>query len=107
MYLQEKKKKIYCSPTIYVDTDLTRLTQLNFTQTDDMLDQLDCNIKKYESVKEKELDGSKTYNSKKKKKELLLFIMTQVFTAVKIQAEFFWVVTPCSVVVGKQRFRGP
>jgi hypothetical protein len=26
---------------------------------------------------------------------------------VKIQAEVFWVVTPCSVVVGYQRFGGP
>jgi hypothetical protein len=30
-----------------------------------------------------------------------------VFTAVKIQVEVFWVVTPCSVVVGYQCFRGP
>jgi len=26
---------------------------------------------------------------------------------VKIQVEVFWVVTPCSVVVGHQRFAGP
>jgi hypothetical protein len=31
----------------------------------------------------------------------------EVFTAMKIQLEVFWVVTPCSVVLGKQRFRGP
>jgi hypothetical protein len=30
----------------------------------------------------------------------------EVFTAVLIQFEFFWVVRPCSVV-GYQRFRGP
>jgi hypothetical protein len=30
----------------------------------------------------------------------------EVFTAVKIQAEVFWVVTPCSVAVGYQRFGG-
>jgi hypothetical protein len=31
----------------------------------------------------------------------------EVFTAMKIQVQFFWVVTPCGVVVGYQRFRGP
>jgi hypothetical protein len=31
----------------------------------------------------------------------------EVFTAVKIQVDVFWVVTPCSVVVGYRRFRGP
>jgi hypothetical protein len=30
----------------------------------------------------------------------------EVFTAVKIPVELFWVVAPCSVVVGYQRFRG-
>jgi hypothetical protein len=29
----------------------------------------------------------------------------EVFTAVEIQVEVFWVVTPCSVVVGYQSFR--
>jgi hypothetical protein len=33
--------------------------------------------------------------------------MFEVFMAVKIQVEAFWVVTPCSVAVGYQRFRGP
>jgi hypothetical protein len=31
----------------------------------------------------------------------------EVFTAVTFQGEVFWVVTPCSVVVVHQRFRGP
>jgi hypothetical protein len=31
----------------------------------------------------------------------------EVFTVEKIQVEVFWVVTPCSVVVGYQRFRVP
>jgi hypothetical protein len=31
----------------------------------------------------------------------------EVFTAVIFQAEVFWVVTPCSAVLGYQRFRGP
>jgi len=31
----------------------------------------------------------------------------EVFTAVKIQVEVFWVVTSCSVVVGYQRFGEP
>jgi hypothetical protein len=30
-----------------------------------------------------------------------------VFTAVKIQVEVFWVVTPCCVVIAYQRFGGP
>jgi len=30
---------------------------------------------------------------------------SEAFTAVKIQVEVFWVVTPCSVVVGYQRVR--
>jgi hypothetical protein len=30
-----------------------------------------------------------------------------VFTAEKIQVEVFWVMTPCSVVVGYRRFGGP
>jgi hypothetical protein len=33
--------------------------------------------------------------------------MFEVFTAVKIQIEVFWVVTPCSVVLGYRRFGGP
>jgi hypothetical protein len=28
------------------------------------------------------------------------YARSEVFTAVKIQDEFFWVLTPCSVVVG-------
>jgi len=31
----------------------------------------------------------------------------EAFTAVMFQVEVFWVVTPCNVVVGYQRFRGP
>jgi hypothetical protein len=31
----------------------------------------------------------------------------EFFTTMKIQVEFFWTVTPCSVVVGYQLFRGP
>jgi hypothetical protein len=30
-----------------------------------------------------------------------------VFTAVKIEVEFFWLVTLCNVVLGYQRFGGP
>jgi hypothetical protein len=30
-----------------------------------------------------------------------------IITGVKIQVEVFWVVTPCSVVVGYQHFGGP
>jgi hypothetical protein len=30
-----------------------------------------------------------------------------VFTAMKMQVAVFWVVTPCSVVVGYRRFRRP
>jgi hypothetical protein len=32
---------------------------------------------------------------------------SEVFASVKIQVEVFWFVTPCSIVVGYQRFRGP
>jgi len=31
----------------------------------------------------------------------------EAFTAVMFQVEVFWVVTPCNVVVGYQRFRDP
>jgi hypothetical protein len=31
----------------------------------------------------------------------------EAFTAVMFQVEVFWVVTPCGVVVGYRRFRGP
>jgi len=31
----------------------------------------------------------------------------EAFTAVMFQAEVFWVVMPCSIVVGYQRFGGP
>jgi len=34
-------------------------------------------------------------------------VIFEIFTAVKIQVEFFWVIMPCSVVVGYQCFRGP
>jgi hypothetical protein len=37
-------------------------------------------------------------------KQLIRF---EVFTTIEIQVQFFWVVTPCSVVVGYQRFGGP
>jgi hypothetical protein len=33
--------------------------------------------------------------------------MRLVFKAAIIQAEVFWVITPCKVVAGYQRFRGP
>jgi len=36
-----------------------------------------------------------------------LFTSFEVFTAVTFQTELFWIVTPCSVVVGYQRFRAP
>jgi hypothetical protein len=31
----------------------------------------------------------------------------RLFMAMMFQVELFWVVTPCSVVIGYQRFRGP
>jgi len=31
----------------------------------------------------------------------------EVFMLVKIQVKFFWVVMPCSIVVGYQCFEGP
>jgi hypothetical protein len=31
----------------------------------------------------------------------------EVFTGVKLQVEVFWIVTPCIVVLGYQRFIGP
>jgi hypothetical protein len=31
----------------------------------------------------------------------------EAFAAVTFQVDVFWIVTPCSVVVGYQRFRGP
>jgi len=31
----------------------------------------------------------------------------EFFTAVIFQVEVFWMVTPCSVVIGYQRFGGP
>jgi len=31
----------------------------------------------------------------------------EAYKAVIFQVEVFWVVTPCSVVIGYQRFRGP
>jgi len=37
---------------------------------------------------------------------ILPFVIFQVFMAVKIEFVGFWVVVPCSVVVGCQRFRG-
>jgi hypothetical protein len=30
----------------------------------------------------------------------------EIFTAMKVQVEVFWVMTPCSVAVGCQRFGG-
>jgi len=34
-------------------------------------------------------------------------ILNEVFAALKIEVEVLWVVTPCSVVVGYQRFSSP
>jgi len=31
----------------------------------------------------------------------------EVFAVVKLQVEVFWLITPCSFAVGKQRFGGP
>jgi hypothetical protein len=31
----------------------------------------------------------------------------EVFTAVEIEVQVFWVVAPCSVILGYQHFRGP
>jgi len=31
----------------------------------------------------------------------------EAFAAVMFHVEVFWIVTPCSIVVGYQRFRGP
>jgi hypothetical protein len=36
----------------------------------------------------------------------LIYVRYEVFIAVKIEFIFFWVVAPCSVVVGYQHFRG-
>jgi hypothetical protein len=36
-----------------------------------------------------------------------IFARFEGFAAVKIQVEVFWVLTPCVVMVGYQRFRGP
>jgi hypothetical protein len=36
-----------------------------------------------------------------------LDVRFEVFMAVKIQVEVFWVVMSCGVVVGYQHFRGP
>jgi len=34
-------------------------------------------------------------------------LLTYVQVMVRLQIDVFWVVTPCSVVVGYRRFRGP
>jgi len=36
-----------------------------------------------------------------------IFERFELFTPLKIQVVVFWVLTPCSVVAGYQRFRGP
>jgi hypothetical protein len=38
---------------------------------------------------------------------MLLDLYFQLKNQFQIQVDFFWVVTPCSVVVGYQRFGGP
>jgi len=37
----------------------------------------------------------------------MIYVRFEVFMAVKIQIEVFWVVMPCSVVLGYKHFRGP
>jgi hypothetical protein len=44
---------------------------------------------------------------KKGKSERNKMETSEVFTAVMIEVSVFWVVTPCSVVVGYQSYRGP
>jgi hypothetical protein len=39
--------------------------------------------------------------------EEFLYVSFEAFTAVMFQVEVYWVVTPCSVVAGYQRFGGP
>jgi hypothetical protein len=39
--------------------------------------------------------------------KILINAIFEVFTAVEIEVEVFWVVTPCNVVVGFQGFGGP
>jgi len=38
---------------------------------------------------------------------LIFDVNFEAFTAVMFQVKVFWDVTPCSVLVGYQRFRGP
>jgi hypothetical protein len=40
-------------------------------------------------------------------RRVLFDLRFEIFTAVKIQVEVFWVVMPCSVVVGYQPRRPP
>jgi hypothetical protein len=60
--------------------------------------------------------GSRTLSTISSRSTFLIFSETflatsatssETFTAVMLQVEVFWVVTQCSVVVGKQRFGGP
>jgi len=52
------------------------------------------------------------YSESTRSKDLILNVCSLVarfetFTAVMFQGEVFWLMTPYSVVVGYQRFRGP
>jgi hypothetical protein len=54
------------------------------------------------------LHAMPTYEPTKQwSQSLKLFFFCFVFTALKMQIEVFWIVTPCSVVVGYQRLGGP
>jgi hypothetical protein len=45
--------------------------------------------------------------TKKEEASTLMDASFEAFTGVMFQVEVFWVVTPCSVVVGYQNFRSP
>jgi hypothetical protein len=54
--------------------------------------------------KKERKEGTKTKREKERKNK---YVGLKIFTIVKIEVMVFWVVVPCSVVVGYQHFRGP
>jgi len=58
-------------------------------------------------MKTKTTQYSKIQKPSLHKCKLLLMCKTEASTALNIPVEVFWVMTPCSVPVGYQRFGGP
>jgi len=92
-----RKAATFCiTPTLHLSNDAVNVI-LCWKKGQGSLDVFDC-------LHEERLSH---FNGLFSKISLRFSVSFKTFTAVVVQVEVLWVVTPCSVVIGYQRFRGP